>query len=77
MMAIESNKRIEITDAVKCEIVTATLTLAMVHTIKPSPVEYTILAEKIVSEFPILADPYGCGFVSWSMYCNVSSGTLL
>ena len=32
-MAIESNKRIEITDAVKCEIVAATVTLAMVHTI--------------------------------------------
>lgn len=66
MIALESNKKIEITDAIKCEIVAATVTLAMVHTIKPSPQEYTVMAEKIVSEFPILADAYGCGFVSWS-----------
>ena len=64
MTAIKSNKKIEITDAIRCEIVTATVTMAMVHTLTPTPQEYTILAEKIVSEFPVLADTYGCGFVS-------------
>ena len=64
MVAINSNKKIEISDAVRCEIVSATVTLAMVHTLRPTPQEYTILAEKIVSEFPVLADTYGCGFVS-------------
>ena len=64
MMAIQSNNKMEISDAVRIEIVQATVTLAMMHTLKPKPQEYTILAEKIVTEFPILADSYGCGFVS-------------
>ena len=55
-MAIESNKRIEISEALRNEIVAAIVTLAMVHTIKPDPIKYTILAEKIVTEFSILAD---------------------
>ena len=55
-VAIESNKRIEISEALRNEIVAAIVTLAMVHTIKPDPIEYTILAEKIVTEFSILAD---------------------
>ena len=64
MMAIQSNKKINITDAVCIEIVQALVTLAMVHSQYPTPQEYTILAEKLVTKFPILADSYGCGFVS-------------
>lgn len=65
MIAINSNKKIEISDAIQCEIVAATVTLAMTHTLLPTPLEYTVLAEKIVSEFPVLADTYGCGFTTW------------
>ena len=64
MMAVRCGKNINITEAVCQEIVQATVTLAMVHTLMPSSQEYTIVAEKLVTEFPILADTYGCGFAS-------------
>ena len=64
MMAIHSNQKMEITDALRREIAQVTVTLAMVHILRPSSQEYTILAEKNVSAFPLLADTYGCGFVS-------------
>lgn len=69
----------EITDAIRCEIVAATVTLAMVFTMQPTPHEYTILAEKIVTKFPILADAYGCGFVSTciiTMFSQLIPGVL-
>ena len=55
MIAIGSNDKLQISNAVKYEIVIANVTLAMVHTIKPTPQEYTILAERIVAKFPVLA----------------------
>ncbi len=64
MIALDSRKKVNITDAIRREIVQATVTLAMVHTMMPSSQEYTVMAEKLVTEYPILADVYGCGFVS-------------
>ena len=37
--------------------------MAMVYTVQPTSQKYTILAEKIVNEFPLLTDVYGFGFV--------------
>lgn len=70
-MAIGSNKKINITDAVKIEIVQTIVTMAMVHTLFPTPQIYTALAAKLVTEYPILADSYGCGFVSYFPYSSV------
>jgi len=64
MIALDSGKKVNITDAVRQEIVQATVTLVMVHTLMPYSQEYTVMAEKLVTEYPILADVYGCGFVS-------------
>ncbi len=70
MMALGSNNKMAITDVIRCEIVTATVTLAMVHTIQPTPQEYTILAQNNVNKYPILTDSYGCGFVSYNYVYN-------
>ena len=53
-----------ITSAVRCEIISSVATMVMVHTIYPTPEQYTMLAQLIIKGFPILADSYGCGYVS-------------
>ena len=64
MQALRGDKKIDITNAVRCEIVSSISTLVMVHTISPTAEEKTILAQRLVAEYPILADNYGCGYVS-------------
>ena len=65
MKALEGADKHAITKAIRCEIITSIATLVMVHTINPTPEQYTILSERLVKEFPILADGYGCGYVSY------------
>jgi hypothetical protein len=64
MKALEGKDKMAITRAVRCEIVSSISTLVMVHTIKPSPEERTVISQKLVSKYPILVDTYGCGYVS-------------
>lgn len=66
MKALSGSNKMEITRAVRCEIISSISTLVMVHTISPTPEEKTILAQRLVAEYPILADSYGCGYVSLS-----------
>ena len=54
-----------ITKTIRCEIISSIATLVMVHTMEPTPEQYTILSERLVKEYPILADGYGCGYVSY------------
>ena len=68
MKVLQGKDRMDITNAVRCEIITSISTLVMVHTISPTPEHYTLIAQRIVSEYPILADSYGCGYVSIGSY---------
>jgi hypothetical protein len=65
MKALNGNSKIEITSAVRCEIITSLATLVMVHTMNPTPTEYTTLSGRLVAKYPILADGFGCGYVSY------------
>ncbi len=65
MKALEGKDKMAITNAVRCEIVTSIATLVMVHTIYPTPEQYTTISERLVATYPILADSYGCGYVSY------------
>ena len=51
----------DITKAVRCEIISSIATLVMVHT---TPEQLTSLAQRLISQYPILKDNYGCGYVS-------------
>lgn len=53
-----------ITGAVHCEIVSTLATLMMVHTMYPTPEQYTTVCQKLVGEYKILHDGFGCGYVS-------------
>jgi len=64
MAALKSGDKMEITSAVGCEIVSALATLIMVHTCYPTPEQYTAVCQKLVEEFNILHDGFGCGYVS-------------
>ena len=64
MKALESANKMQITSAIRCEIISSIATLVMVHTMYPTPENYTVLAQRLVTEHPILADGYGCGYVS-------------
>ena len=54
----------DITSAVRCEIISSIATLVMVHTINPTPNQYTTLSQQLIIEYPILKDNFGCGYVS-------------
>ena len=71
MKALEGNDKMDITSAIRCEIISSIATLIMVHTITPTPEQYTIVSQRLVTEYPILADGYGCGYVS-KLYVNKS-----
>ena len=45
------------------EIVNALSTLIMVHTIRPSSEDYTIICKKLVEKHPTLKDSLGSGYV--------------
>lgn len=64
MVALQSGNKMDITSAVRNEITAAVATLMMVHTTYPTPAQYTHVCEMLVKKHPILADTYGCGFVS-------------
>lgn len=64
MKALEGQDKMAITSAVRCEIITSISTLVMVYTIYPTPEQYTIISQRLIANFPILADSYGCGYVS-------------
>ena len=64
MAALRSGDKMTITGAVRCEIVSALATLIMVHTNYPTPEQYTTVCEKLVEEYAILQDGFGCGYVS-------------
>lgn len=61
----------DITTAVRCEIISSIATLVMIHTMSPTPEEKTILAQRLVAEHPLLADSYGCGYVSQTIRTRV------
>ena len=60
----------DITSAVRCEIVSSIATLVMVHIINPTPDQYTTLSQRLISEYPILKDNFGCGYVSVPILCT-------
>lgn len=64
MLALRSNNKINITNAVRQEVVSAVATLMMVHTMHPTPEQYTSIAVSLVKEYPVLKDSFGCGYVS-------------
>ena len=64
MKAIQTKQKSEITRAIRCEIISSVATLVMVHTMYPTPEEYTVIASNLISVHPILADKFGCGYVS-------------
>ena len=64
MSALKGENKMDITKAVRCEIVSSIATLVMVHTIEPTPEQLTSLAQRLISQYPILKDNYGCGYVS-------------
>ena len=49
--ALQSKDKMHITDAVCWEIISAVATLVMVHTMYPSAQEYTILAERLITQY--------------------------
>ena len=64
MTALVGKEKSSITSAVRSEIVSSIATLVMVNTMYPTPEEYTIISDQLVKDYPILADSFGCGFVS-------------
>ena len=64
MLAINSGNKANITNAVRTEVIATVSVLVCVHTMRPTPEQYTFVCEKLVKEIPILKDPFGCGFVS-------------
>lgn len=64
MTALSSGDKMTITGAVHCEIVSTLATLMMVHTMYPTPEQYTTVCQKLVVEYEILHDGFGYGYVS-------------
>lgn len=64
MAALSSGDKMAITSAVRCEIVSALATMVMVHTMYPTPEQYSFVCQKLVKEYEILHDGFGCGYVS-------------
>lgn len=67
MLALSNGEKSNITSAVRREIIASVATLVMVHVNHPTPDEYTGVCEQLIKEYPILADSFGCGFVSLSV----------
>ncbi len=72
MSVLKNNVKLEVTEAIKREVISSIATLVMVHTIHPSPEERTALAQRLVNTYPILKDSLGCGYVSVN-YNNIST----
>ena len=72
MTVLRNNIKVDITEAVKREIVSSIATLVMVHTVHPTPEELTTLAHRLVNCYPVLKDSHGCGYVS-IIVCSESS----
>ena len=63
MTALSSGDKMAITSAVRCEIVSTLATMVMVHTMYPTPEQYSFICQKLVKEHEILHDGFGCGYV--------------
>ena len=64
MAALAGKEMSSITSSVRSELITCVSTLIMVHTMYPTPEEYTAISCQLVKQHPILEDSFGCGFVS-------------
>lgn len=67
MQVLQGKDKMNITNAIRCEIITSISTLVMVYTMSPTPEERTVLAQRLVAAYPILADNFGCGYVSTTL----------